>query len=99
MRHVDATGTQRAIAGNGHDGASGDGGPNAASLSVSGLAALPGGGYLIADGHAGRVRMVDAGGVINTVAGGGKCAPTACRRRRRSSVSSTRSGSRPAAAS
>jgi hypothetical protein len=72
VRHVDTRGMQRAIAGNGSEGTSGDGGPaTAARLSVSGLAAQPGGGYLIADGDDRRVRMVDANGVISTVAGGG----------------------------
>jgi hypothetical protein len=39
---------------------------------VSGLAALPGGGFLIADGTKGRVQMVDPSGHMTTVAGGGK---------------------------
>jgi hypothetical protein len=52
---------------------SGDGGPALrAALIPDSLAVLPGGGFLIGDEFRNRVRMVDARGVITTVAGGGK---------------------------
>ena len=51
---------------------SGDGGPaTKAHVVVSGLAALPDGGFLIADPYNCRVRQVDANGIITTVAGSG----------------------------
>jgi sugar lactone lactonase YvrE len=56
VQHADARGTLHVVARGTH---------------VSGLAALPGGGFLIADGKAGRVQRVDASGRMTTVAGGG----------------------------
>jgi hypothetical protein len=56
VRHADARGSLRVVARGTH---------------VSGLAALPGGGFLIADGKRGRVQQVDASGRMTTVAGGG----------------------------
>jgi hypothetical protein len=52
----------------------GDGGPAALAriLYPTAVAALPGGGYLIADGEGQRVRRVSATGVISTVAGVGR---------------------------
>jgi glucose/arabinose dehydrogenase len=54
-------------------GFSGDGGPaTAANLQAPlGVAALPDGGFLIADAAAARVRRVSATGIITTVAGNG----------------------------
>lgn len=57
---------------------SGDGGPaTKARLTASGLAALPDGGFLIADAANCRVRQVGADGTITTVAGSGRafCSP------------------------
>ncbi len=61
------------VAGRGGDGFSGDGGPaTAAQLHAPrGVAALPGGAFLIADSLNHRVRRVGADGVISTVAGTG----------------------------
>lgn len=61
------------VAGNGKSGFSGDGGrATAARLNyVLGLAAMPDGGFLIADALADRVRRVWPDGHISTVAGGG----------------------------
>jgi len=57
VQRVDAGGTVHTVAQGTH---------------VSGLAALPGGGFLIADGEKGQVLLVDASGRKSTVAGGGK---------------------------
>jgi hypothetical protein len=60
------------VAGSGEVGDAGDGGPaRDAELWVDDLAALPDGGFLVADGEDGRIRMVDPRGTITTVAGGG----------------------------
>jgi hypothetical protein len=61
------------VAGSGKSGFSGDGGPaTAARLSrTDGLAAMPDGGFLIADEDHGCVRRVWPDGHISTVAGGG----------------------------
>lgn len=73
VRRVAADGTITTVAGNGTAGFSGDGGPaTAAQLSApSGVAATPDGGLLIADANNNRIRRVDPGGTITTVAGGG----------------------------
>jgi fibronectin type III domain protein/NHL repeat-containing protein len=73
VRRVFPDGTIRTVAGTGNYGDSGDGGPaTAANLKDPlGVAALPDGGFLIADGGAGRVRRVSATGTITTVAGNG----------------------------
>jgi uncharacterized delta-60 repeat protein len=66
------------VAGSGRTGGfGGDGGPaTAASLSLpDGLAALPGGGFLIADQSNFRIRRVAPDGTITTVAGGGLGGP------------------------
>jgi hypothetical protein len=69
---VDAQGTLRLAAGSGRLGFTGDGGPaTLAEIDVDDLAVLPGGGFLILDENDQRVRMVDANGIITTVAGGG----------------------------
>ena len=68
---VSPNGRLSIAAGNGQDGFSGDGGPaTSASLSGSGgVAALPDGGFLIADTDNDRVRRVWPDGHISTVAG------------------------------
>jgi sugar lactone lactonase YvrE len=68
-----ANGTISTVAGSGQGGYAGDGGPaNAATAKLqlpSGVAALPGGGFLIADTASHHVRKVDSAGIIHTVAG------------------------------
>jgi hypothetical protein len=73
VRRVFPDGTINTVAGTGRIGFSGDGGPaTAADLQAPlGVAALPGGGFLIADAAAARVRRVSATGIITTVAGTG----------------------------
>lgn len=70
IRRVAPDGTISTVAGTG-PGMGGDGGP-ATAARLNGPRAvtpLPGGGFLIADTGNDRVRMVDAAGVITTVAG------------------------------
>jgi hypothetical protein len=72
---VRASGRIELVAGNGKSGFSGDNGPaTAARLSseLHGVAALPDGGFLIADMYNDRVRRVWPDGHISTVAGGGE---------------------------
>jgi hypothetical protein len=66
-------GTTEVVAGSANGGFSGDGGPaTAAQLQyASGVAPLPGGGFLIADLGNERIRLVAADGTISTVAGSG----------------------------
>jgi hypothetical protein len=84
VRLVSSTGVISTVAGSGTIGPLfpplsgpapqlGDGGPaTSASLDYpTSVAVLPGGGYLIADVGDNRVRMVDAHGIITTVAGTG----------------------------
>jgi len=70
---MDASGTLTVVAGNGHAGDFGDGGPaTAAQLSSpSALALDPAGNLYIADGWSGRVRKVSTDGIIHTIAGTG----------------------------
>jgi hypothetical protein len=70
-----ADGTFRVIAGDGHSGFSGDGGPaiSAELTNVSDLAAAPDGTLYLVD--ADRVRTVSTDGTIRTVAGDGKHGP------------------------
>lgn len=78
IREVDRLGIVRTVAGTGEAGFSGDGAP-ATSAKLSGpssVAALPEGGFLIADTYNARVRKVDPGGIITTVAGGGTAGAT-----------------------
>lgn len=74
IRRVAANGTISTVAGTGFAGFAGDGAPATAALLnfPAGVAALPGGGFLIADGGNGRLRRVAANGTITTVAGGGE---------------------------
>jgi Fibronectin type III domain len=73
VRRVFADGTIRTVAGTGLYGDSGDGGPATAAQIKDplGVAVMPDGGFLIADGGAGRVRRVFPDGTITTVAGNG----------------------------
>jgi len=66
------------VAGTGTPGFGGDGdGAQIAQLNrPAGVAALPGGGYLIADTGNNRIRRVSASGIITTVAGTGPAAFT-----------------------
>lgn len=72
VRRVDPTGTIRTIAGDGTRGYGGDGGPatNAQLQNPQGLAISPAG-IVIADTSNERVRLVDTGGNIVTIAGNG----------------------------
>jgi hypothetical protein len=68
VRRVAPDGTITTVAGTGAEGVAGDGGPaTQARIAVAALAALPGGGFLVAGGS--RVRRVDADGTITTVTG------------------------------
>ena len=73
IRKVDAAGTITTVAGNGHEGFSGDGGPAADTSLASprGVAVDTSGNLYIADTWNHRIRKVDAAGTITTVAGGG----------------------------
>jgi NHL repeat len=73
VRKVSAGGTITRVAGNGEQGGTGDGGPaTSARLNAPvGVAALPEGGFLVAEYEGHRVRRVSAGGVITRVAGTG----------------------------
>jgi glucose/arabinose dehydrogenase len=72
IRRVSATGVITTVAGNGIRGFSGDGGPATAAeiFDPNGVAVLPDGGFLIADGDY-VVRRVSPTGIISTVAGTG----------------------------
>jgi hypothetical protein len=73
IRRVGADGTITTVAGRGSCSPApcGDGGPatDAGLAAPTGVAALPDGGYLIADASDHRVRRVSPAGVISTVAG------------------------------
>lgn len=71
IRRVSAAGLISTVAGGTAAAFAGDGGPaTSAFLNQPGaVAALPGGGYLIADTGNDRIRRVDPNGVITTVAG------------------------------
>jgi hypothetical protein len=70
---LDRNGISTAIAGNGSQGFSGDGGPASAAklFNPMGVALDKAGNLYIADGENHRVRKVDLNGIIATVAGGG----------------------------
>ena len=72
IRKVSSNGTITTVAGTGDPGSGGDGGPaDEADLdSPGGVAALPDGGFLIADTKNDRIREVDSDGDIDTVLGG-----------------------------
>jgi hypothetical protein len=71
IRRVAPDGTIDTIAGTGARGGGGDGGPatSAQLQQPGGIAALPGGGYLVADTANHRIRRVGPDGVITTIAG------------------------------
>ncbi|MDE2997998.1 MAG: hypothetical protein OXU79_02850 [Gemmatimonadota bacterium] len=87
VRMVDLNGTISTVAGTGREGFAGDGGPAALAdlYAPTGDAAQPGGrialdsrgNLYIADTFNNRIRMVDTGGRISTVAGGGSIGATA----------------------
>ncbi len=74
VRRVDSSGTIETVAGTGKKGFSGDGGPaSSAQLDMPRGIAVDGAGNLfIADSMNQRIRSVDTGGMITTVAGRGK---------------------------
>ena len=73
VRKVSPVGAIATVAGTGEAGLSGDGGPAIVARldSPAGVAALPDGGFLIADSGNDRIRRVAPDGTIDTVAGGG----------------------------
>ena len=73
IRSIAADGTITTVAGTGTPGFSGDGDPatEAQIFAPRGIAALPGGGFLIPDSDNQRIRRVAADGTITTVAGDG----------------------------
>jgi hypothetical protein len=73
VRRVSATGTITTVAGNGTPSYSGDGGSATAAglFAPSGVAAMPDGGFMVADTGNSRVRRVSPAGTITTVAGTG----------------------------
>lgn len=73
IRRVSPQGVITTVAGNGQPGFSGDGGlATQASINGFGVGASPAGELYIADTYNHRVRMVDAQGVISTIAGTGQ---------------------------
>ena len=78
VRLVNTAGLISTVAGSGVLGAAGDGGPaSSAQLNAPiGIAALPGGAFLIADSGNHRVRLVGLDGIISTVAGTGTAGAT-----------------------
>ncbi len=73
VRRIQTDGIIQTVAGNGQAGFSGDGGQATAAMLANpiGLAFDAAGGLLIADANNLRIRRVDPGGVINTIAGNG----------------------------
>ena len=73
VRQIDTTGVIRTVAGTGHVGLSGDGGPaTEAELNYpNGLALDEAGNLYVADSCNQRIRRIDTAGVITTVAGSG----------------------------
>lgn len=73
IRKIDKNGIITTIAGNGHVGFSGDGGPalEATFNFPAGLAFDPQGNLYVADRNNHRIRKIDPSGIISTVAGNG----------------------------
>lgn len=78
VRRVSPDGVIETVAGTGRQGFSGDGGPaTEAELGApTGLAALPSGGFLVADSQNNTIRRVAGDGTITTVAGTGDSGAT-----------------------
>ena len=73
VRKIDPSGTITTVAGTGHAGFSGDGGPaTEAKLTASDVALDAKGNLYISDTEHHRIRMVNKDGIIHTVAGTGK---------------------------
>ena len=74
VRRVAPDGRITTVAGNGDAGFSGNGADatKRSLSSPSGVAVLPGGGFLIGDSGNGQIRRVSAGGAIVALAGGGE---------------------------
>jgi len=72
VRRVRPDGTIETIAGNGTEGFAGDGGParNALIAAPHDIETLDDGSLILADSHNGRIRRVDPGGTITTMASG-----------------------------
>ncbi len=77
VRKIDSTGVITTVAGTGEKGFAGDGGPavNAQLASPIDVAIDLNGNLYIAESGTSRVRKVDSGGTISTVAGGGTRSP------------------------
>jgi glucose/arabinose dehydrogenase len=77
VREVSPSGTITTVAGTGTEGYGGDGlvATSAKLNNPGGVAALPDGGFLIADSDNNRIRKVASNGLISTVAGNGGYAP------------------------
>ena len=78
IRKVSPDGQMTTVAGDGKEGFKGDGGPalDGELASPSGVAVLPSGNLLIADTGNHRIRWVQPGGPIQTVAGNGQIGNT-----------------------
>lgn len=78
IRRIDPSGIVSTVAGNGTPGFSGDGGPatNANLNHPIAIAVDARGKLYIADHHNNRIRMVNSGGVITTLAGNGVSGPS-----------------------
>jgi uncharacterized protein (TIGR03437 family) len=76
IRRINPDGTIATFAGNGRRVFAGDGGPAAAAsfITPTGLAIDGAGNVYVADVDSCRIRMIDASGVVTTVAGNGSCA-------------------------
>ncbi|MBI4852926.1 MAG: Ig-like domain-containing protein [Acidobacteria bacterium] len=74
LRHIDANGIIRTIAGNGTDRFSGDGGPaiNAGLGFAGAIDVDKKGNIFITELLSGRIRRIDTSGIIRTIAGNGK---------------------------
>ena len=74
VRKVSPAGIITTVAGNGVEGASGDGGPatSAQLAAPTGVAVAADGGFLVVDAATHRVRRVSPGGTITRVAGSGQ---------------------------
>ncbi|MBI3090904.1 MAG: hypothetical protein HYY96_09575 [Candidatus Tectomicrobia bacterium] len=73
IRRIDPNGIITTVAGNGFGGFGGDGGPATSAMLdlAAGVAVAPDGSLYIADRDNNRIRKVDPGGIISTIAGSG----------------------------